>query len=132
MKLRIAILAVALAGSCTPPPTPSAEVAAPKKVPELAGLVAGRAQRCISGQSGLMFRTSQEDSHLLLYDDGKTIWASSLGPSCGFEPGSSVVPNEIASYYCNGDFVLAGGSTILLPFGHRCALGDFTAYRSAK
>ena len=129
MKLRIAIAVAALAGLCAAPspvPVPVPGIA------DLAGRTPGKPQRCIPGQSGLLFQTSQADPHLLLYDDGKTLWVSKLAPSCGFGPGQSAIPDGFASSYCRGDFVLAGGRETLLPFGRRCVLGDFTPYRKAK
>ena len=125
MKLRASILAAMLAGLCAAPAPLS-------KVPELAKRIPGKPQRCISGQSGLLFRTAEADPRLLLFDDGKTIWLSSLDASCGFQPGQTVIPQLIASYCCRGDVVLAGGCETLLPIGRRCVLGDFTPYRSVK
>ena len=125
MKLRASILAAVLAGlSAAPAPL--------SQVPELAKRTPGKPQRCISGQSGLLFRTAEADPHLLLYDDGKTIWVSNLDASCGFPPGQTVIPDTFASSYCRGDFVLAGSRETLLPIGRRCVLGDFTPYRSVK
>jgi hypothetical protein len=127
MKLHIAILAAALTTSgAAPPPT-----AVPPTVSELAGRTPGKTQRCVAGQPGLLFRMSESDPHLVLYDDGKKIWASNLGPSCGFEPGQTIVPDASASYYCKGDMVRAGSRITLIPRGH-CALGDFTPYAAAK
>jgi hypothetical protein len=130
MKLRVSIVAVALAGSCAGSQT--APVAAPKAVAELAGRSPGKSQRCVTGEPGVLFRVSDSDPHLLLYDDRKTIWASVLAPSCGFEAGQTVGPDVSASYYCHGDFVRARSRIALLPFGHTCVLGDFTPYSSAK
>ena len=129
MNLRIAFLTAALAGSCAasqPAPT-----AVPKGVAELAKRTAGKPQRCVTVEPGLLFRVSDADPRLLLYDDGKTISASVLAPGCGFQAGQSVVPDESASYYCRGDFVRAGSRQTLIP-GSRCALGDFTPYRTVK
>jgi hypothetical protein len=127
MKLRIALLAAAFVCSSAAPP--SAPTASTSKVAELAKRTPGKPQRCINGQSGLVFRTADADPHLLLYDDGKTIWASNLGPGCGFEPGQTAVPDATASYYCRGDFVQAGSRETVLPFGRHCVLGEFTPYR---
>jgi hypothetical protein len=129
MTPRPAIIAAALAvliAAPSPAPAPS------QKVLELAGRAPGKPQRCIGGQPGLLFTTADSDGHLLLYDDGKTIWANSLEASCGFGAGQTVLPDESASYYCRGDFVRAGNRITLSPFGERCPLGNFTPYRSAK
>jgi hypothetical protein len=130
MNLRIAFLTAALAGSCAASQPPSTAV--PKQVAELAKRTPGKPQHCVTVEPGLLFRVSDADPHLLLYDDGNTIWASVLAPGCGFEAGQSVIPDESASYYCRGDFVRAGSRQTLLPFGHRCVLGDFTPYRNAR
>jgi hypothetical protein len=131
MSPRIAILAVAFAcSSAAPPPAPPL---APKLVADLNGRAAGKAQRCVSVHPGVEFSTSDENPHLLLYDDGETIWASNLAAGCGFGPSESVVPaGESASFYCRGDFVKAGSRMSVSPFGARCVLGNFTPYRSAK
>lgn len=131
MKLPIAIIGVsaaALAGSTAPP----AASVAPKVVAELAGRTPGKSQRCVSVQPGLLFQTSGEDPHLLLYNDGKAIWASKLEPSCGFGPNESVIPDETAASYCHGDFVRQGNRIELSPFGAHCVLGNFTPYRNAR
>lgn len=129
MKHGFAILAAALATmSAAPPP---AALPAPTVVAELTGRTPGKAQRCMSGTPGILFTTSGSDPQLLLFDDGKTIWASNLGPSCGYGPSESVVPDASASYYCKGDFVRAGGRNVIIP-GRRCTLGDFTPWRAAK
>ena len=127
----IAIVAAALiCASAAPPPTAPV---APKRVAELAGRSAGKPQRCVSVQPGMLFSTSGENPHLLLYDDGKTIWASDLGSGCAFGPGEPVIPaGDPASSYCRGDFVKAGGRIELSPFGERCVLENFTPYRNAK
>jgi hypothetical protein len=125
MKLKLAIVAALVTTSAAPPGTPPA----PKPVPELAGRIAGKPQRCIAGEPGLLFRTSDSDGQLLLYDDGKTIWASSLGPDCGFGPSETVIPDASASYYCKGDFVRAGSAITIFP-GRRCVLANFTPWRA--
>jgi len=132
MNPRIAILAAAFACSSAAPPPP-APVTGPKLVAELSGRTAGKPQRCVGVAPGVEFSTSGENPRLLLYDDGKTIWASSLGSGCGFGPSETVVPaGESASFYCRGDLVKAGSRMSVSPFGQRCALGNFTPYRSAK
>jgi hypothetical protein len=127
MKLPMVILASALASlGAAPQSTP---VAADKDVAELAGRTAGKPQRCVSVKPGRLFSTSDSNPNLLLYDDGKTIWVSDVGPNCGFEGGESAIPDESSSYYCQGDFVRPGSRITLLPFGRHCALRDFTPYR---
>ena len=129
MKPGFAILLAAFTiVSAAPPPTAPA---APGLASELTGRTAGKPQRCVSGTPGILFRTSDSDPALLLYDDGKTVWASNLGPTCGYGPSESVVPDASASYYCKGDFVRAGGRNVIIP-ARRCTLGDFTPWRAAK
>lgn len=120
--------ALVLAGAA---PSPAPDRSA-KTVDELSGLSPGKNQRCVSVQPGNFFTTSQSDPHILLYDDGKTVWASRLDQHCGFEPGQTVIPDTSASYYCHGDFVRAGSRVTLLPFGPTCVLGNFTPYRATK
>jgi hypothetical protein len=83
-------------------------------------------------QPGALFKTAESDGHFLLYDDSKTVWLTALEASCGFAEGATVIPDESASYYCRGDFVRVGNRTTLSPFGQRCALNNFTPYRSVK
>lgn len=127
MTPRLALIFAALAAiSAAPAPL------ATTKITELAGRAPGKPQRCVSWSAGRTFSTSDSDPHLLLYDDGKTIWANRLEESCGFGPGESIIPDSSASYYCHGDFVRQGGRIELNPFGARCALRDFVPYRNAK
>jgi hypothetical protein len=125
MTPRLAIVFAALAAIAAAP------LATPN-IAELQGRAPGKPQRCVPLAPGQLFSTSESDPHLLLYDDGKTIWASRLDASCGFGPGDSIIPDSPASYYCHGDFVRQGGRVELSPFGARCALGNFTPYRTAK
>jgi hypothetical protein len=130
MLPRIAILTLVLisTSSASRPPAP----ATPLKVAELAGRIAGKPQRCFGAQSIQLFTTSASDPHVLLYDDGKTIWVSRLDASCEFGRGESIIPASAEAYYCRGDFVREGSRVQLNPFGRSCVLGDFTPYRSAK
>jgi hypothetical protein len=130
MSPRIAILAFALLSAYSASPRPAS--VAPTKVAELAGRTAGKPQRCLGAQSIQLFTTSASDPHVLLYDDGKTIWVSQLDASCEFGPSETIIPTSAEPYYCRGDFVRQGSRVQLNPFGRSCVLGDFTPYRSAK
>jgi hypothetical protein len=130
VKQTIAILVIAFAAAAAAPS--ATPLAGQANVAELQGRIAGKPQQCIPGEPGILFSTADSDPHLLFYDDGKTVWANSLSPSCGFGPGETVVPDASASYYCSGDFVRQGRRIELSPFGQRCALGKFTPYRTAK
>jgi hypothetical protein len=124
MRLGLALLAAVLVVSCSAPqPVP----VAPKQAAELAGRAPGKTQRCVGAISDAPFRVSEADPHLLLYGEGKTIWANDLGPSCGFAESGVAQPEVTASYYCHGDFVRAPGPLNLLP-GPHCVLGDFVPY----
>jgi hypothetical protein len=124
MRLSLVLFVAALAGSCSAPqPVP----VAPRQVAELAGRTAGKAQRCVPAQPNPVFRVSQSDPHMLLYGEGKTIWATDLGPGCSFGESGTAQPENASSYYCHGDFVRAPGPLNLLP-GPHCVLGDFLPY----
>jgi hypothetical protein len=130
MSPRLALLAAVLAAlTAAPSPAPAP---ATNQVAELAGRAPGEPQRCVGVRPGALFATADSDPHVLLYDDGKTIWVSPLQASCEFGPGESIIPDETASYYCRGDFVRQGSRIELSPFGKRCVLGNFTPYRTAK
>ena len=130
MEMVLALLIAMLAGSsAAPQPAPKAPHG---KVPEeLVGRSPGKTQRCVPFEPGRLFNVSRSDPHVLLYEKGKTIWASKLPDNCSFEAGQTVVPDSNASYYCSGDLVRAGERITLEPFGALCAVGEFTAY-SAK
>jgi len=127
MTPRLALVVAALAALAAAPAPPAAS-----KIAELQGRAPGKPQRCVSVTAGQLFSTADSDAHLLLYDDGKTIWASRLDASCSFGTGDSIIPDSPASFYCQGDFVRQGSRIELSPFGRRCALGNFTPYRPAK
>jgi len=110
--------------------------AAPLAMPniaELQGRVRGKPQRCLGMPAGSSFATADADPHILIYDDGKTVWANRLDASCNFDPGETIIADSPAAYYCHGDFVRQGSSRVELnPFGRRCALGNFVPYKITK
>ena len=110
--------------------------AAPLAMPniaELQGRVRGKPQRCLGMPAGSSFATADADPHILIYDDGKTVWANRLDASCNFDPGETIIADSPAAYYCHGDFVRQGSSRVELnPFGRRCALGNFVPYEITK
>lgn len=69
---------------------------------------------------------SDSDPHTLLYGRGGTIWASDLGPDCGFSV-SDVLISEPLSRYCRGDLVRSFDRQSRIP-GPTCVLGDFVPY----
>lgn len=126
MKIGTAIVAAALAGVVVA--AQSGPVGGDKGPSELSGRTQGKAQRCVGAISATPFRVAESNPHLLLYGEGKTIWASDLGPGCAFPDTGVVNPEVAASFYCKGDFVRAAGLLNLLP-GHHCVLGNFVPYR---
>jgi len=124
MTSRLALALAALAAIAAAP-TPLADHS-------LAGRTAGKPQRCLGVPGGKTFTTAEADPQLVLYDDGKTVWANRLGAACGFEPGEMVIADQPAPYYCNGDFVRQGKLVELSPFARRCTLGNFVPYRTPK
>jgi hypothetical protein len=118
----MAALAIALAGA-----QPVVPVGA-KSPAELAGRTPGKPQRCVGAQSAATFRVADSDPHLLLYGEGKTIFATNVGPNCDFADSGIARPETTASFYCKGDFVRAPGPLNLLP-GRHCVLGEFVPYR---
>jgi hypothetical protein len=131
MEKRIAIAVAAIVTVSAAPPPRTVVPPAQSNIADLQGRVAGKKQRCISAEGDMLFHTSDQAPNLLLWDDGKTLWVSDLGKSCGIEGGESVIPDTRASYYCKGDFVRVGDRISILP-GRHCALGDFTPWRAAK
>ncbi|HEX8840210.1 MAG TPA: hypothetical protein VF750_07050 [Sphingomicrobium sp.] len=123
MKLRIALLTVAL-GACAAPP-PYADRQAPPV--ELAGRSAGPPKRCISLMQLEALRVSETDRHTLVYGNGKTIWANHLGPSCGFGWNDILVTEPTGSQLCGGDIVRSIDRNSHIP-GPSCVLGDFVPY----
>ena len=128
MTPRLAFAFAALAAIVAAPAPPRH----PSKVAELLGRSPGKPQRCLGIPQGTMFTTEVSDPHLLIYDDGKTVWANQLNSTCDFRLGDSIIADEPASYHCHGDFVRQGKPMGLNPFGRRCTLGDFVPYRKAK
>ena len=116
-------LALALA-SCAPPP-PAGQQQGPAE--ELAGRAAGAPQRCVSISAQQSLRVSENDSHLLVYGDGRTIWANPLGPHCSFRPDDVLVTEPVGSFYCRGDIVRSFDRISHIP-GPACVFGDFIPY----
>ena len=122
MSRIIPLLALALA-SCAAPP-PGVEQQSPPL--ELAGLAAGPPERCVTINSQQSFRTSDNNRHVLLYGNGRTIYANQLG-QCRFAPDDILVTEPIGSQYCRGDIVRSFDRQSRIP-GPACILGDFVPY----
>ena len=113
---------IALVASCAAPqPTAPDRPAA-----ELAGRTAGAPRHCLSFERTEGLRVSDTDSHKLLYGNGRTIWASHLGPGCGFSVNDTLI-SEPLSRYCQGDLVRSFDHLSNIP-GPTCVLGDFVPY----
>ncbi len=72
-------------------------------------------------------RVDEGNRHMLLYGQGRRIWASNLGPNCGFNRGDVLVVHPIGSNYCKGDLVRSFEPVSRFP-GTSCLLGDFVPY----
>jgi hypothetical protein len=110
-------------GSCAAPP-PSAQQRAPDQ--ELAGRVAGAPEHCVSINSQQSLRVSESDRHVLLYGNGRTLWANNLG-QCSFGPDDVLVTEPFGPSYCRGDLVRSIDRSSRIP-GPACVLGDFIPY----
>ena len=123
MKRRIALLVVMLSACAAPAPGPQHQ--APPV--ELAGLTARSPQRCISLNQMDALRVSENDRHTLIYGSGRTIWASHLGPSCGFGFDDVLVLEPTGSQLCGGDIIRSFDRNSRIP-GPSCVLHDFVPY----
>lgn len=125
MKRILPPVALALAiGSCAPSP-PAAQVQGPAS--ELAGLVAGPPKRCVSITPLESLRVSDSDPHLLIYGNGRTIYANPLGPHCSFRHDDVLVMQPTSSEYCEGDIARSIDRYSKIP-GPACVLGNFIPY----
>jgi hypothetical protein len=112
---------VALTGCAAPPPVqPDAPIA------EIAGHVAGPAQRCITTMQGQGLRIVNRST--LTIRSGKTIWVNQLQNGCsGFGTWDVLVTEPIDTQYCRGDMVRSFDPVSKIP-GPNCRLGDFVPY----
>jgi hypothetical protein len=78
-------------------------------------------------QAGEGLRLSESGSHLLLYGNGRTIWANDLGGECAISPNDILITEPLAPYYCRGDLVRSLDHISRIP-GPACRLGDFVPY----
>ena len=119
----IALLGVMLiAGCAAPEPTQD-----PQQPRELAGRSAGVPQRCVLIEPTEALHVSDSDRHTLLYGNGRTIWANSLGPGCGFNNNDVLVSEPIGSYYCRGELVRSFDRFSRIP-ASSCVIGNFVPY----
>jgi hypothetical protein len=100
----------------------------PERPPiELAGRTAGIPQECLTFDRTEALRVSETDRHVLIYGNGRTIWANDVGPSCGFSLHDVLVTKPVAGRYCRGDVVRSFDRTSRTP-GPSCTLGNFVSY----
>jgi hypothetical protein len=117
------VLVVLALSACAAPPPPGA----PRQARELAGRVAGPAQRCVLIEPASSLRASDTDRHTLLYGSGRTIWVNDLGPSCGFGTDDILITEPTGSYHCRGDIVRSMDRYSRIP-GPSCVLGEFVPF----
>ena len=121
MRIAFIGLTVALAGCTAPPPVqPNAPIS------EIAGRVAGPAQRCVLTQQSESLRPVNRNT--LLYGGGKMLWVNELQGGCGgFSRWDVLVLEPIGTQYCRGDLVRSFDPISKIP-GPSCRLGDFVPY----
>ena len=121
MRIAFICLAAGLAGCTTPPPTASS---AP--IAEIAGRVAGPAQRCVLTSQGEGLRAANRNT--LLLRRGRTIWINQLQGGCGsFGQWDVLVTEPIGSQHCRGDLVRSFDPVSKIP-GPTCRMGAFIPY----
>jgi hypothetical protein len=118
-KLTAALFMAAAACAPAGPPTPAGPVS------EIAGRVAGPAQRCISFDSSNSLRLT--DSHRIVYGSGSTIWLNTAVCD-GSSRNDIIVTYPLGSQHCRGDIVRTVDRLSQIP-GPGCVLGDFVPYR---
>jgi hypothetical protein len=124
MRTLILISALALA-SCARPATPNGTTALAS---EIAGRSPGAPQSCITSSQGANLRAV--DSQTLAYEDGPTLWITSLGTQCpGMQTLSTIIVEpKLGGQYCRGDHVRGLEQGAIIP-GATCFIGEWVPYR---
>jgi len=123
MRFRISLAVAILVASCAAPaPGPAARQ--PKN--ELGGRVSEMPNRCVLIRSDEALRVSNTNRHLLIYNDGATIWTNDLG-QCTLNPDDILVTEAIGSSYCRGDLIRSIDRVSRTP-SSACVLGDFVPH----
>jgi len=121
MRIAFVGLVAALAGCTAPPPI---QLNAP--ITELAGRVAGPAQRCMSLRQSESLQPVNRNT--LLYGHGKTIFVNEMQGGCGgFSRWDVLVLEPLGTQYCSGDLVRSFDPVSKIP-GPTCRLGAFVPY----
>jgi hypothetical protein len=117
----ITLAAAALAGCTAPPP-----VASNAPIAEIAGRVAGPAQRCVITTQSQGLQAVNRNT--LLYRNGSKIWINEMQAGCGgFGRWDVLVTEPIGTQYCRGDLIRSFDPVSKIP-GPSCRLGDFVPY----
>ena len=117
----ITLGAAALAGCTAPPP-----VASNAPIAEIAGRVAGPAQRCVTTTQSQGLQAANRNT--LLYRNGSKLWVNQLQDGCGgFGRWDVLVTEPIGTQYCRGDLIRSFDPVSKIP-GPSCRLGDFVPY----
>lgn len=122
MKTGILLLAILVGGCVAPPPAPERQ--GPPS--ELAGRAAGAPQPCVSIRQTESLRISENNPHVLVYGNGRTVWANNLG-QCRFGFDDVLVTEPFGSSFCRGDIVRSFDRVSRIP-GPACVLSDFVPY----
>ena len=119
----VTIFLVAVVAGCTASP-PAAPGNAP--IAEIAGRVAGAAERCVLTSQSEGFRAANRNT--LLLRRGKSIWVNQLKDGCGgFGQWDVLVTEPLGTQHCEGDLVRSFDPVSKIP-GPTCQLGAFIPY----
>ncbi|NUT01051.1 MAG: hypothetical protein HOP96_08765 [Sphingomonas sp.] len=121
MRIAFIGLTAMLAGCTAPPP-----VASNAPLAEIAGRVAGPAQRCVTTTQSEGLHAANRST--LTVRSGRTIWVNHLQDGCsGFGQWDVLVTEPIGTQYCSGDLVRSFDSLSKIP-GPSCRLGEFIPF----
>jgi hypothetical protein len=117
---------IVLLGACAASGTESESRDQRALAEELAGRVAGEADRCIPARQGQGLQAV--DRRTIVYRDGRTIWVNRLDSNCpGLDPMNTLIVEAHGSQYCRGDRVRGLEPQSSIP-GPTCLLRDFVPY----
>lgn len=94
---------------------------------ELAGLVAGRSQQCISANQSQGLRVI--DARTVVHEQGPVTWVNRLEDRCpALSPHNTVIVDVDSGQYCRGDHIRGLETGAIIP-GPICTLRDWVPYR---